>query len=71
MQDETKKDKTENEIPKKNKSKSQEFVNLIILLERPEKKDLEPSKYIDHMCHNTPRDNTSGKYVPYAEIGAS
>ena len=53
----------EDEIPKKNKSKSCELVDPIILLERPEKEDLEPSKYIDHMCHNTPGNSTSGKYV--------
>ena len=29
----------------------------------PEKEDLEPSKYIDHTCHNTPGNSTSGKYV--------
>ena len=25
--------------------------------------DLNPSGYIDHRCHNTPRDSTSGKCV--------
>ena len=50
-------------IPKKNKSKSQELVNPIIPLERSEKEDLEPSGHIDHMCHNTPGDSASGKYV--------
>ena len=53
----------ENQIPKKNKSKSQELVNPIIPLERPEKEDLEPSEYIDQICRNTPGDSTSGKYV--------
>ena len=53
----------EDRIPKKNKSKSQELVNPIIPVERPEKEDFEPSKYIDHTCHNTPGDTTSGKYV--------
>ena len=37
------------------------MVNPIILLERPEKEDIEPSEYIDHTCHNTPGDSTSGK----------
>ena len=53
----------ENKITKKNKSKSQELVNPIILLEGPEKEDLESSEYIDHTCHNTPGDSTLGKYV--------
>ena len=53
----------EDKIPKKNKSKSHDLVNPIIPLERPEKKDLEPSEYIDHTCHNTQGDCTSGKYV--------
>ena len=53
----------EDKIPKKNKSKSQELVNPIIPLERSEKEDLQPSEYIDHTCHNTPCDRTSGKYV--------
>ena len=38
-------------------------MNPIVLLESPENKDLKPSKYIDHMCHNTPGDSTSGKYI--------
>ena len=42
-------------------SKSQELVNPIIPLERPEKEDLKPCEYIDHTCHNTPGDSTSGK----------
>ena len=35
----------EDKIPKKNKPKFQELVIPIIPLERPEKEDLEPSKY--------------------------
>ena len=27
------------------------------------KGDLKPSKYIDYMCHNTPGNSTSGKYI--------
>ena len=53
----------EEKIPKKYKSKSWELVNPIILLESPEKGDLKPSKYIDHMYHNTPGDSTSCKYM--------
>ena len=53
----------EYKIPKKNKSKSLELVNPIILLERPEKEELEPSEYIDHTCHNTPGNSAAGKYV--------
>ena len=64
----------EDKILKKNKSKSQESVNTIILLECPEMKDLKPSKYIDHTCHNTPIDTTSGKYaikVPRFDSGTT
>ena len=57
------KDKIEDKIIKKNKSKFQELVNPIILLECPEKKDLKPSKDIDNTCHNTPSNSTSGKYM--------
>ena len=39
------------------------MVNQIIPQERPEKNNLEPSEYIDHTCHNTPGDRTSGKDV--------
>ena len=53
----------EEKIPKKNKPKSQELVDSIIPLERPEEEDLEPSEYIDHTCHKTPGDTTTGKYV--------
>ena len=44
----------EDKIPMKNKSKSWELVNPIIPLECPEKEDVEPGKYIDQKCHNTP-----------------
>ena len=53
----------EDKIPQKYKSISQDLVNLIILLEHPEKEDLEPSEYIDHTYHNTPGNSTSGKCV--------
>ena len=53
----------EDKIPKKNKSKSWELVNLIIPLERPETENLEPREYIDHTCHKTPVDSASGKYM--------
>ena len=53
----------EDNKPKKNKSKSQEFANPIIPLECPEKEDLDSSRYIDHTCHNIPGDITSGKYL--------
>ena len=35
----------------------------IIRLERPEIEDLEPSKYMDHTCYNTPGDSSAVKYV--------
>ena len=51
------------QIPKKAKSRPSELVKPIIPLARPEKKESDPSKCIDCMCHNTPGDSTSGKYV--------
>ena len=53
----------EDMIPKKNKSKSPELINPIFSLERPENEDLEPSEYVDHTCHNTSGDSTSGKHM--------
>ena len=53
----------EDKIPKKHKPKSQKLVDPIILLERPEKEDLNPSKYIDHTCHNTPGNSASAKFI--------
>ena len=64
----------EYKIPKKNKQKSWELVNPIILLEIPEEKDLKPSEYIDYICHNTPGESTSGKFViivPIFDSGTS
>ena len=34
-----------------------------MIMDRPEKEDHEPSEYINHICHNTLGDNTSGKHV--------
>ena len=54
----------EDKITKKNKPKTGQLVNPITPLELPEKEYLEPSnKCIEHMCHNTPGDSASGKYV--------
>ena len=39
------------------------LVKQIITLARPEKDELDALEYIDHTCHNTPRDSTSGKYI--------
>ena len=50
-------------IPKKYKPLSQELLSTIILFGRPEKVDLEPSKYIDNMCHYALGNSTSEKYV--------
>ena len=30
---------------------------------RQEKYKLKPSEYIDHTCHNTPRDSSPDKYI--------
>ena len=60
----------EDKVPKKNKSKSQELVNSMILLECPEKD--EPSEYIDHTCnhtcHNTLGNSTPDKYMIKIQI---
>ena len=45
-------------IAKKYKTKSQELVNPVILLECSEKEDLKPSQYIDHTCPNTHGNST-------------
>ena len=55
--------KIEERIPKKTKTHPSKLVKPIIPLARPEKDELEVSKYIDHMCHNTPGDTSSGKYI--------
>ena len=62
LRDNTTKNKMEDKIPKKQIQVSRIF-NPIIPRERREKKYLEPSKYINHTCHNTPGDSSSGKYV--------
>ena len=51
------------QIPKKVKSLPSKLVKPIIPLPRPEKAELDPSEYIDYMCHNTPGDSCSEKYV--------
>ena len=55
--------KMEDCTPKKTKSLPSKLVKPIIPLARPDKDELIASKYIDHMFHNTPRDNASGKSV--------
>ena len=55
--------KIEEQIPKKNKTYPSKLVKPIVPLARPEKDELEASEYIDQMCHNTPRDMISGKYI--------
>ena len=53
----------EETIPKKSKTHSSELVKPIIPLAWPEEDDLDASEYVDHTCHNTSRETTSGKYV--------
>ena len=53
----------EDKIHKKTKCYPSKLVKSIILLARPEKYELDASEYINHTCHNTPRDMTLGKYV--------
>ena len=55
--------KFEEQIPKKLPTNSSKLVKPIIPLAKPEKDELDSLEYIDHTCHNTPRDTTSGKYV--------
>ena len=55
--------KIEEQIPQKNETHQNKLFKPIILLARPEKDELNALEYIDHMCHNTPGDTTSGKYV--------
>ena len=53
--------KIEEQIPKKTKTHPSKLVKPT--LAKPEKDELDTSKNIDHMCHNTPRDTTSGEYI--------
>ena len=53
----------EEQIPKKSSTNPSKLVKPIIPLARSEKDELDASKYINHMCHNTPKDTTSGKYI--------
>ena len=53
----------EDQIPKKPSTHPSKLVKPIIPLARPENNELDASEYIDHTCHNTPGDTTSGKYV--------
>ena len=53
----------EEQIPKKPTTHPSELVKPIIPLATPEKEELDASEYINHTCHNTPGDTTSGKYV--------
>ena len=55
--------KIEEKIPKKNKTHPSKLVKPIISLDRPEKDELDALEFIDHKCHNTPRDTASGKYI--------
>ena len=55
--------KIEEQIPKKNNAYPCKLVKPIIPLTRPEKDELDASDYIDHRCHNTRRDTTSGKHI--------
>ena len=55
--------KIEEQIPKKSKTHPSNLVKPIIPLVRPEKDDRDAIEYhIDHTCHNTSRDTTSGTY---------
>ena len=42
---------------------SQVLITPIILLEHPEKKDIKPIQYIDHMYHNSLGSSILGKFV--------
>ena len=47
----------------KKKIYASKLVKSIIPLVRSEMDELDALKYVDHTCHNTPGDTTSGKYV--------
>ena len=55
--------KIEEQIPKKIKTHSTKLVKPFICLSRPDNDELDALENIDHTCHNTPRDTTSGKSV--------
>ena len=58
-QDKNKIMKIQEQIPKKTSKLLKPFIPLT----RPEKDDLDTLDYIDHKCHNPPRDTTSKVYV--------
>ena len=51
------------QIPKKIKTSPSKLVNPFVPLVRAEKDVLDALEYIDHTCHNTRGDTTSGKYA--------
>ena len=53
----------EEQFCKKTKTHPSKLVESIIPLARPETDKLDALEYIDHTCHNTPRDTTSGKFI--------
>ena len=53
----------EEQIPKTTRTHTRKFVKPILSLDRPEKDELNTLEYIDHMCHNTSGNTTSGKYL--------
>ena len=55
--------KVEGQIPKKTKTHLSKLVKPIIPLARLEQDEHDALEHIDHTCHNTPRDTTSGKWV--------
>ena len=57
--------KMEDKIPKEKETKKHQnqLFKPNILLTRLEKNELEALEYINHTCHNTPGDTTSGKYA--------
>ena len=52
--------KIEGKNLKKLKTHPSKLVKPIIPLARPEKDKLDALEYIDHVCHTTPGDTTSG-----------
>ena len=55
--------KFKKQIPQNTKTHPSKLVKPIIPLARPEKDELDALEYINHTCHNTCKDTTSGKSI--------
>ena len=62
LQDNQVKQKIKDKIPKHTKSRQSKFDKPIIPVAKPEKDEREPSKCINHTCHDTPKAKVCGRF---------